>query len=56
VAALSIAEGEEISLKEDVLIVYVANDKPLSTPTPSPTATPTPDSESGQENSSQDSE
>ncbi len=40
VAALSIGEGEEISIKEDVLVVYVANDKPLSTPAPSPTATP----------------
>ena len=40
VAALSIGEGEEISIREDVLVVYVANDKPLSTPAPSPTATP----------------
>ena len=39
VAALSIAEGEEIGLKEDILVVYVANDKPLSTPTPSPSPT-----------------
>lgn len=45
VAALSIEEGKEISIKDDVLIVYVANDKPLSTPTPSPTATPAPTAE-----------
>lgn len=42
VADLSIGEGEEISIKEDVLIVYVANDKPFATPTPSPTPTPAP--------------
>ena len=40
VAGLSIEEGKEVSLKDDVLIVYVSNDKPLSTPTPEPTATP----------------
>ena len=48
VAGLSIAEGKEISLKDDVLVVYVSNDKPLSTPTPSPT--PTPSTEPEQEN------
>lgn len=41
VAELSIGEGQEIS-KDDILVVYVANDKPLATPTPSPTPTPTP--------------
>lgn len=42
VADLSIDEGEEISLNDDVLVVYVANDKPFATPTPKPTATPKP--------------
>lgn len=42
VAGLSVDEGQEISIKETVLIVYVANDKPIATPTPSPTPTPTP--------------
>ena len=41
VADLSVAEGKEIA-KDEVLIVYVANDKPFATPTPSPTPTPTP--------------
>ena len=41
VANLSVDEGEEISLDE-VLVVYVANDKPFATPTPKPTPTPTP--------------
>ena len=51
VAGLSIAEGKEISLKDDVLIVYVSNDKPLATPTPEPTPTPSasPETESGTE-------
>ena len=42
VAKLSIGEGKDIHLDSDVLIVYVANDKPLATPTPEPTATPQP--------------
>ena len=42
VAGLSIAEGKEISIKDDVLVVYVSNDKPLATPTPEPTPTPSP--------------
>ncbi|MBR5251951.1 MAG: PASTA domain-containing protein [Oscillospiraceae bacterium] len=29
VAALSIGEGQQISIKEDILVVYVANDKPF---------------------------
>ncbi len=37
VADLSVDEGEEISINDDVLVVYVANDKPLATPTPEPT-------------------
>ena len=41
VADLSIGEGQKIS-KDDVLVVYVSNDKPFATPTPSPTATPSP--------------
>lgn len=40
VADLSIGEGEEISLNDDVLVVYVANNKPLATPTPEPTEAP----------------
>ncbi|MBQ9845075.1 MAG: PASTA domain-containing protein [Oscillospiraceae bacterium] len=42
VADLSIDEGEEIMVNDEVLVVYVANDKPLATPTPEPTPTPTP--------------
>lgn len=41
VAELSIGEGQQIA-KDDVLVVYVANDKPFATPTPEPTPTPTP--------------
>ena len=44
VADLSIGEGQEID-KDDILIVYVANDKPLSTPTPEPTLEPVADSQ-----------
>ena len=41
VADLSVKEGKEIA-KDEVLVVYVANDKPFATPTPKPTPTPTP--------------
>lgn len=45
VADLSIDVDEEISINDDVLVVYVANDKPLATPEPKPTATPDPTTE-----------
>ena len=56
VADLSIDEGEEISV-DQVLVVYVANDKPFATPTPKPTPTPepTPKAETENETSQQDS-
>ncbi len=34
--------GEKVDKDLGVLILYVANDKPIATPTPSPTPTPTP--------------
>ncbi|MBQ7816178.1 MAG: PASTA domain-containing protein [Oscillospiraceae bacterium] len=40
VAGLSISEGQEIA-KDEVLVVYVSNDKPFATPTPEPTPVPT---------------
>ncbi len=40
VAQLSVGEGQEIG-KDEVLIVYVANNKPISEPMPQPTPTPT---------------
>ena len=43
VADLSIDAGDEIDIDDDVLVVYVANDKPFATPTPKPTPTPTPE-------------
>jgi len=42
VADLSIPEGKKINTEDDVLVVYVANDKPLPTATPKPTPKPTP--------------
>ena len=42
VADLSIDVGDEISINDDVLVIYVANDKPLATPTPEPTPIPEP--------------
>ncbi len=53
VAGLSKPEGTQIK-ENDVLVLYVANDKPLTTPTPAPT--PTPPSSSSSETVSSSSE
>ena len=55
VADLSIDEGDSIMINDEVLIVYVANDKPLATPTPKPTPTPEPTPEPENPGESEDS-